>query len=302
MISKLFKLGAVETPSGQVNQITSQSINPGVETILHCGDGQVDYTFAGVLAQEPVVTFSTTAIARALGFIGINALSVAASNVDFWFQKAQAGGTRLTGSNSTRFRATNGILHPTTLQAGDRSLASLGYSMSCVSSDGSTSPLSVALLQAMPSNVATRELFVAGPVAFNGTTIEGIQSITIDFGLRIVTRGGDGEAYPTFTYLDQRKPMITARCKNVDIASTIGFFAPQGATDSVVYLRKLAEGGTRVANGTAEHVKFTIDAGMISCRELSGDEADEANAEIVIEPTFDGTNDVIAVSTASAIS
>jgi len=299
MLTTAHVLGVVTTSAGQINQISTRSINPGIESMISRNDGQVDPTFAAVMFQKPMFTFGTTAVARALGFAGISALAVSATPVESWFQQVQAGGTRLTGTNSTKFSFANGILCPKSLDASDSSPASIDYEMAAVSVDGVTSPLTMGVSQSMPSIVTTREYFTVGPLTINGTAIPGIQSTKVDFGLNVATEGGDGHAYPTLTYIDERSIVCTFRTKTINILETIGFFAAQSATDSVFYLRKIAAGGTRVADGTAEHIRCTIDEGMISVTEVGGDKSSEA--EIKIECTYDGVADPLAINTAAAI-
>src|SRR5690606_31279896 len=115
------------------------SVNPGIETLINSSDGQVDPSFAAVMFQKPVMSFSTSAIALALSYAGIGGLSITTA-LDFWFQRAAAGGTRMTGANSTKFTATKGILCPKSIEADSESHATIDYDMAAVSTDGTTSP------------------------------------------------------------------------------------------------------------------------------------------------------------------
>lgn len=299
MLSTAHVLGVVTCSGGQINQITSRSINPGIESMIETNDGLVDPSFAAVMFQRPMASFSTTAIARALGYAGISALSVSATPVELWFQQVAAGGTRLTGANSTKFGFARGILCPKSIDASnDSGAATIDYEMAAVSVDGTTSPLTMAIGQTMPSIVTDREYFTVGPLSVNGTAIPGIQSTKIDLGISVAVEGGDGHAYPTLSYIESRRVVCTFRTKTINILDTIGFFAAQGTTDSVFYLRKVAAGGTRVADATAQHIRFTVDEGMISVSDVGGEKAE---AEIRIECTYDGTNDALAINTAAAI-
>ena len=75
----------------------------------------------------------------------------------------------------------------------------------------------------------------------------------------------------------------------------------QGATDSYVYFKKVAEGGTRVADATAEHIKFNVDEGIITVDSTDADDGGIATSTVRITTTYDGTNAPIVVSTTSAI-
>lgn len=304
---KVFMLGCVnligDSNSAQLNQIQSDSLDTGIETVLFGGDGKVDREFAAVMFQQPIATFSTTAIARALAEAGISAAAIGTdpATADLYYQQAAPGGTRLTGGNSTRVRISKGMLTPRTIDAQDRQIATISYELGAISTDGTTAPLTIAASQTMPTLLAADQAFTVGPASINGTSLGGVQSLSIDFGLQLMIVSGGGEAYPTFIGIATRQPTIRVRTLDVDLAASLQV-AAQGATDSVFYLRKLAEGGTRVANATAEHISFSVDDGIITTRRVGGEGEDQPQMlEILVEPTWDGTNDVIAINAATAI-
>ncbi len=301
-INSVFTLGVVATSAGQVNQITTRSINPGLETMVERSDGQVDPTFAAVMTQAPTVTFDTTAVARALAYIGLSGLAItgAGTPTDLWFQRIAKHGTRMTGSSSTKFTVAEGIIVPTKLEASAKAFASVGYSVHACSTDGAASPLAVTNNAAMPTIVSTREYFTVGPASINGTAIENASSFSFDPGIEVQVLHDGGAAYPTFSFIQARKPTITIKTTNLAIITTLGFYAGQNATDSVFYLQKCQQNGMRIANGTAEHIKLTIDDGLMTVGEVGGDDG-PAELEIKIEPTFDGVNDVVALNLASTI-
>lgn len=304
-ISNLWMLGPVVTPGGQINQIKSYQPDPGIETLLECSDGQVDYNYAAVMMQSPKLSFETTAIARALALSGFAGLAIAAAT-DFWFQKIAPGGTRTGGLTSFKMTGTKGILIPTSLECEDKQPARLNMDLVLISADGLTAPIAVtlpgALGSTLPAITAADQMFVNGPISVNGTAVEGVKSTRVDFGFQLVVEHGSGEAYPTFVGIRKRQPRITFRTTDVTLLAAGAFVAAQGATDSVVYLRKMAQNGTRVPDATAEHIKFSIDDGMIYKTTVGGGSEEEPQmSQVTIEPTWDGTNDVVALSTASAI-
>lgn len=298
--SNVYTLGPVVTAAGQINQIQSYDIDPGILTMVHCGDGQVDYQHAAVLAQEPRMAFATTAIARALGIAGISGYAVAAA-ADFYFQKVAAGGTRTGGATSLKLTTSKGILIPTSLEADNDNYARLGMELIALSTDGAAAALTPAADQTMPAITATDQGFVVGPIAINGTVMEGVESLSVNFGLGLVVKRDGGEVYPTFAGILKRKPSLTFRTTNVGLMASLGQAVAQGITDSTFYLRKVSKNGDRVALITAEHVKISLDDGLLTSRPVGTNEENEQVIEYLFEPTWDGTNDVMAISTASAI-
>jgi hypothetical protein len=112
----------------------------------------------------------------------------------------------------------------------------------------------------------------------------------------------DGHPWAMFIAIAERRPMIRIQTSEVLALNTFGLTgAAQGANDSVVYLRKIEEGGTRVADDTAEHISFTIDEGHIITGPIHGSQGQNLGTEVVITPTYDGTHDVIAISTTAQI-
>ena len=99
-----------------------------------------------------------------------------------------------------------------------------------------------------------------------------------------------------------RQPSITIRTAEALALNTFGLAGTaQGVTDSVVYFRKKDEGGTVVANATEEHISFTVDEGIITVDDVTGPHGDILGSQVVITPTYDGTNAIMAIDTTAAI-
>jgi hypothetical protein len=309
-ITKLYTLYGVNINTADsvdlfISQITSQNFSANIEEILEFGDGVVDPTFAAILRQNPKIAFTSTKVASILGTIGIGGLEITADvdddGCEFWFQKIQSGGTRATGSSHMKLTMAKGMIFLRSITASNDRIATADMEAIALY-DGTNNPFVVALNQALEGSVGSSEGFVAGPVSINGTTIEGIQEISIDFGINEIVQSGDGEVWPTFAAIGRRQPVITFKTTDVEVLNSLGLTgAVQGATDSVVYLKKVEEGGTRVADGTEEHISFTIDEGRITVEDVTADDNDVAVATVKIQPTYDGTNETVVISTAAAI-
>jgi len=293
-----------------ISQLVDWALDTNLSEELAAADGCVDPKYVAVMSQEPRLRVSTTALATVLGKVGISGLLIEASGssglnaVEAWLQKMLSGGTRTppTTAEHTKLSIGNGLIIPRTINAPLNAFATYDLEISAISSDGSTSPLTITGSQQLTGSPDVTEAFVCGPVKINGSAITGIEDITVDFGIEEIVRQGDGEAYPTFVGIMNRNPSIRVRSSNVGILSTLtAAGAEQGASDSVVYLRKVDEGGTRVADATSEHISFTIDDGRISCQTVGGSQGEPLMAEVIITPTYDGTNAIMVVSAATAI-
>jgi hypothetical protein len=300
-ISNLWMLGPVVTSAGQINQIKDYSPDPGIETMLECSDGQVDYNFAAVMMQSPRLSFATTALARALGIAGINGLAIA-SAADFYFQKIAAGGTRSGGATSYKVTGTKGILVPTSITAEDKQPAQLNMDLVLISTDGTTAPIAVDGVADDADHHGGRPALHERPVSINGTTYDGIKSQRVDFGLELIVEHGSGEPYPTFVGIKKRKPTLSFKTTDVTALGSGGLLRGAGGDRQPHVLpRDRQERHARPA-ATTSHIKVSIDDGIVYAKTVGGgSEEDPQMTEITIEPTWDGTNDVIAISTGSAI-
>lgn len=291
---------------GATNYFTGVSgfaYNGGFERLVQSGDGNARPTFTAIGRQVPRFGFTTTGIATALGISGVTGAFVTSGNVlTTWFQALDEGGTRKTGALQTSLTVNEGLLVPRSLSAGSSSPATLDYECVC-GYDGSNAPVVFAASATLAGTSGVSELFVAGPLTVNGTAINGVQQIDVDFGIADVAQSGDGNAYATFLSIQSIAP--TVRIRTTDVATIQSLFGVSGlaqsATDTVFYLRKVSEGGTRVADGTSEHVSFTMDEGQVSIDDISGSDGGALEATVVLTPTYDGTAEILVVDTTAAI-
>ena len=301
-VSNVHTLYAVSITSGALlDQVSDWNFGAGLRHALLSGDGSVDPTFVTVGVQEPSISFTTTAIATALAACGLDGLAIASANaLVAWLQKCTEGGTRTAGANHIKAVMNKGILVPRSINANQEG-ATISFD-AVATYDGTNAPFVLTGSQSLTGTAAVSEAFVAGPCVINGTTINGVVNITIDFGLQVRAIAGDGHPWPTYCTIIGRQPRITITTPDVTVLTTFGLNGvAQSATDSVIYLRKCDEGGTRVADVTAEHISFSIDQGHIFTNSIRAPQGSEAMAELVIVPTYDGSNAIIAIDTTAAI-
>lgn len=292
-----YKLYGVKVNTTSIGGIQSQAIDNRIQEYLGNGSGRVDPTYAAILNTEPLLSFSTTSIAA--GLTAVPFAGADASSFLFGFQAVAGGGTR--ASTFAHATAYDGLAIPRRITATQGQEALLDVDVFAVG-DTSNEPLSVATTTISITGTVT-EAFTVGPASINGTEIDA-QSITVDFGIQYKTESHSGYAWPILGYIDRREPTITIRTLDMSKWATL---QPDGAgglavTAGIVYLRKMAEGGTfRVADGTAQHCKFTVTDGIATASTAGGEHSGEAALDITIKPVYDGSNDIIQISTASAI-
>lgn len=307
-IGNIHTIGAIVvsgSPAFNLDGIEQASIDPAVALTIQNAGGQVDPSYVAVMSQSPTVTFTCTDIATALANAGISGLAIAstgATSIDLFFTKAAQGSTRTSGSTHGRVRAVEGILVPQTLSARQDQHTTIQYRF-VATYDGTNNPFTFTFSQALPHTPSVDELFTVGKVSINGTELDGVVGIDIDFGIELIVERSGGDVYPTYVAIGQRRPKIEIATKEIPSLSTFGLSGTaQTSTDSVIYLQKVSENATRVAAATAEHISLTIDDGIIHCGEYGGSNNVSAEGRVVIQPTWDGTNAIMVINTATAIS
>ena len=108
-----------------------------------------------------------------------------------------------------------------------------------VNAAGTVSPVVRTASQSLPALAYTREVFTLGPVKLNGTAVDGVQEVTIDFGIKEEVKAGSGALYPQLVAISEIRPRVTVRVNDESALATLGLQGvAQGATDSLIYLRK----------------------------------------------------------------
>lgn len=299
-VANLWKLTAVVTPGGQISQITDQEYDTGLDEMLLSGSGQTDPTFAAVGQAMPMLGFTTTAIASALGICGLSAYAIT-SATDFYFGRVDQGGALASGAVHIKLTCTKGILLPRTLEASQgNDPATISYDLWPVSTDGTTAPIAIAVNQSLPVINGVTEAFTVGPVGINASTLQAVQSVKWDFNLKEEVVASDGHAYATFAGVVDRHPKCEINGLDIAALSTFGLNG-LALTAFKTYFRKIAKGGTRVADATTQHIRLQGTDGMLLPRGAKGKDKKPLQGDWNICPTFDGTNDIVAISTGAAI-
>ena len=295
----VLSLVKMTTPALTVAGIVGQDVGFGIQAVAEGSDGAVDPTFVCVMNQNPSIGFSTRHVAVALAGCGISGCEIA--GLDTYFQKVAKYGTRTGGATSLKFSIATGMMYPVRISARHNQDAEITYRAIALSTDGLIAPVVLSATGTMPSGSGISEKFTAGPVKINGAAVA-VESIDIDFGIQVSVEGSDGGPFPTFSAVMARNPIIRVRTPDRLASNVLGLSgAAQGATDSVVYLRKLAKNGTRTADATAEHISFTIDDGMMYCSDITNRHGQRIGTEIVIHPIYDGSIAILVIDPACAI-
>jgi hypothetical protein len=273
-------------------------VTSGIQAIVQGGSGSVDPTFAGIMFADPRIEFDTPHVAAGLAAIGIAGdipTTLLAS-----FEQNTLGGLR-SGTHRTVI-PTAALIVPRTLSVVQNSEAMISYEV-FMYGNTTTAPFTVDTgAQTVAQTVS--EKFTLGECSLGGTDFEA-QSLTIDFGIEVAVHSSSGLPWPLHVAIRNRRPSISIT--TLDLTKLATVFPGSGAlgltvTSGIMYLQKIAAGGgTRVAAITAEHIKFTVTEAVAHFTTTGGGHNEESMMNITIEPAYDGTNAIIQIDTASAI-
>jgi hypothetical protein len=307
-VSRMHNLHAVKFGNTLIPAITKRGIRTGAEVRQEQTSGEVYARFQALYAVKPMADIETRAIVTALGACALTGMALNSSAPFLAYaQKNAEGSTRASGGNHRKATINEGLIIPRKLTVEHQGDAVLTYEV-LATYDGSNEPVVFTESQSLVSLTDT-ERFTLGPVTLanaDGITtyaLSQVKRMEIDFGIRAETVGADSDIYDTSSRIIEIDPSIrltgndsfwwhssyiTLTGKNIQHSGT------------KIFLRKRAEGSTFVADGTAEHVKFTA-AGLVVPEgfDASGNALDETTLYFPLK--FDGTTNPITINTAAAI-
>jgi hypothetical protein len=290
-----------------ITQITDFAYNAGIAELIHGYDGEVDNTFVAPGLVAPGFTFSTADIAGALTLCGFDGLAISASNIlTGYLQKVTQGGLRASATgNHITMVMNEGILIPQTLTVTTDQLATL--SMAAIATyDGTNLPVVFTDSENYTASASTIVGWTLGPIEPINVAVPGNTTMTIDFGFQLETLSGDGEGYPTFTYIGRRQPTVTFSSKTAAVFDTLsetGKDLSSSPTD--VFLRRVStagDGTVRYGVGESEHIKFQMYGSYGSPQSVGGAHGASVDAGVVLTPYYNGTNASVIITTGTTIS
>ncbi len=307
--NRLFDSGPIVvtgTPGFSLDGILSGNTDTGLTEILQSAGGQVDPSFVATMNNIPVQSVVVTDIATLLaniGFSGMDFRSTATNTiVDKHFLEIEEGGERVSGPNATfKVRMSEGIGIFTTIDSriNESAQASVEFHPTF---DGTNDPYVYTANIALPSGTnEVTELFTLGGVLINGVQVDSVQGVSIDSGIELVKKITDGQVFPTFVGIMARQPRITVNTDDVELLNTLGISGSAITTNATIFLRKMDEDGTRVADGTAQHISFVINQGKTWIPSIGGGNNTLQEGTVIIQPTFSTPGPIVVVSTTATI-
>jgi len=286
----------------------SPGLNSQLQTEVVAGDGSVYNTFGALNSGAPAATFETVDLKAFLDQCGTTGMLIDADETHpgavIYFPKRVIGGALASGASHWTATIANGILVPRTLEMSHQQSATISAEALAIKS-GSTAPVTFDEAVSLPESVypSVGDIWTLGNVDLNGTQLQGVTSVSIDFGIELITQAGDSDIYPTFVGLQKIQPRITIQSAHIDITSVVtedglGY----NASEVILYARHRTEGGTVVADVTETHVAFSLGKVRVDWESVG---SDPKEISLSLQPYYTaGESPVtpITVDTTAAIS
>lgn len=289
-IATLNKLDKIVLPGGSITQINSMRWLANIDSFFERGPGHPHPQFRGTSAQKPAIEFSTSELDTLLALVPLNGLSQTA-DTDTYFKAATVTGTIARASSlHKQIKIAESLIYWTSISLPHNGRGEVSV-MIVANYDGTNAPFVYAGTVALAGNLLVSKHFGAGPVEINGANVPGVKDIQIDSGIQLIQEGSSSEVYDTFTGIQQTEPTVTITTLEETNWSTLGAggLVLNGSTGLECWARKFTTnetgGVSRVADGTAEHVKFTGLNGVAIPVDSSGEGSSPISDTLRIELT-----------------
>lgn len=294
-------------------QCTNRTIDPGNKTMVNRGGGDPVASWISMLEADPIISSETTEIARFgtnVNYLAGKAVDSAGSGItslDVYYSHLENFAARKSGSNHSKIGSiTKALVCPKQISVRQGGEATASFDIVCCSSNGTAAPWTYAGSQSLSVTPDVTEKFTMGPIKENTTQLDGTLGWTFDFGCELKVLKDGGSIYPTWASIITNTPTFKIPTNDTTYLSSVGSVGRITSSTLDFYLTKLTNrmtgGVARVANATAEHVKFRIPSGqaLITCGPATGSNNQVAELELTVQPvTSSGT--FLTISYASAI-
>jgi len=308
-----YDLYGVQYGTVLIGGITAQNLVTGTTAEGVPSSGSVFPSVMSITAQNPTGGFTTYNLAAALTALSDAVQGIFSAPIDgaaevlkplnFYLQKYAEGGGRAAGSVHRKLGIQRGLVYPQMLTCDHQKSATLSYNL-LVGYDGTNDPIVPSDTETLPTPLTDAERFTLGPIKIGPLILTAFKRLQIDFGVRAAAEGAESALWPTHTSVVQIAPRITIDGIDPKWFAASGAVALAGLAaahaDTIIYLRKLAIGGTFVADDVAEHISFTL-AGLAHMDKVADVSTGPAGVSLSIPLYHDGNNLPLLVSTTAEI-
>lgn len=276
-----------------IRQMDGHTFNPNPVKSPYTPGGGLDRAHVGLVNASPMHTFNTLDLETIFvdmavsPIAGLDIEGIAPAAVWRYQERLCQGGFDTTATHIA-INSNAGFLKPGTLSAsaGDTDGASVSMDFYSISTDGLTAPdtKADAVNFSGVSAPTFESRYFFGPIYYNSSKLEGMDSVSIDFGIACEAKHFDF-VYPQCVTITRRDPTITFTGNNMAIDAALNLFVNDAAGAFAIYFRKGVHGQSRVPVGTASHIKITAATGEWSVDSNSVSRTDDGQISVTVMPT-----------------
>lgn len=275
-------------------QVQSVQFGENAQVQAYRTSGGISPSAHHVTTFEPKATITSQDVASAMAIANIltAGIHVSSGTILIPLQKRAAGATYAGSLSHNTISATNGLVVPRSIECQQDGDATVSLEAFLRSTDGVTSPFTQNEDQSL-SGETFDSVYSLGPASINGNAIGEVLSLSVDPGITVKVDRSNGGQYPSQLYIQMLDPTITITFRDyADQAANFAAGATVG-TALVAYLRKRSGAGY-VANGTAQHIKFSFGDGITNMEDFSA----EGNEDGIVTHRFHGESLVVSATSA----
>jgi hypothetical protein len=184
----------------------------------------------------------------------------------------------------------SGLLVPETLSCNTGEDAQLNYSAH-ITWDGTNDPI-VPSAASVPTNPGDTLRYSLGVVTIGGTVIDRVQSVSLNFGIKVDTEGGNSEIWDDYAAIQMIDPKLTIKTRSMTGLAKFPFAAGTIANTTVQFRKRTLGGGFESTGQVTIAVAGTIHLSEMFSASGSG----RAEQTIEIDVHYDGTNNIVLIS------
>lgn len=303
-------LHTIEIGATAYGGLTQTDFNTGIQVDRTRTSGSVQVRHQSIAERKYVASWTSKHLKDWLGVCGIGGFEIDAegTGVKLYLGKRSHGGKIfVAGANHPKYTVVSGIIIPQRIscQHGQGQSAEISYQLHATY-DGSNEPVQGPTLSALPTVPDDDERYGMGPITLPDAKVyAGKLRFELDFGLQVEAFSTDSDVDPTEVSIQSVEPVLTIggvdpHWFGADYVPADGLELAHAATS--IYLRRYKHGGKGFeADGSAKHVKMTVD-GLAYLEQLFSASQD-GNSETVLKVPLehDGTNEPVVITTDVAI-
>jgi len=284
---------------------TSMELNTGTE-VTSDDSGTLYDEVVSMVRQMPDARLITKSIAQWLTYIGLAGYCIASDGshpgLRLYCSVLNDCKNPPAATDNLRYTIAKGLVILGQLQANRGQDATLTFMVHALS-DGTNAPISGTYTGITLPTVSTHEQFELGACKFGNVTLSDLASLTIDFGVQITAKTPEmGSVWPESIAVRKIQPIVTLSGFNPTVLdNTLIPLAGKQAShaQTILQLKKRAAYSTFVADGTAQHIRLTVNGMAYVPQAFSGSGNAEVSSQIIVRGVHDGTNVPILFNLAS---